>query len=97
MKTYTRLVFILKNILSSNQKIALDKNTKVMHMHSILAMDWQVARHLEIRVLDVAMQVDFTERKDARVVLEHKCFKICEISPKNLLHLCSRQQEVAVI
>ena len=28
------------------------------------------------------MQVGFTESKDARVVLEHKCFKICEISPQ---------------
>ena len=33
------------------------------------------------------MQVVFTESKDVRVimvrvVLEHKCFKICEISPQ---------------
>ena len=34
-------------------------------MPSILAMDWQVAKQLEIRVLDVAIQVGFTESKDA--------------------------------
>ena len=28
------------------------------------------------------MQFGFTESKDGRVVLEHKCFKICEISPQ---------------
>ena len=47
-------------------------------MPSILAIDWQVARHLEIRVQDVVMQAVFTESKDGRLVLEHKCFKICE-------------------
>ena len=51
-------------------------------MSSILAMDWQVARQLEIRVLDVVMQVGFTESKYVRVVLERKCFKICELSPE---------------
>ena len=51
-------------------------------MPSILAMDWRVARKLEISVLDVVMQVGFAESKGVRVVLEHKCFKICEISPQ---------------
>ena len=51
-------------------------------MPSILAMDWQVARELGIRVLDVVMQDGFTESKDARYVLEHKCFKICKIFPQ---------------
>ena len=69
---HIKLVFILKNSLSSNWKIALNINTKAVHMTSILAMDCQVARQLEIRVLDVIMQVCFTESKDARVVLEHK-------------------------
>ena len=46
-------------------------------------MDWQVARQLEIRVMDVIMQVGFTEIKDVRFVLGHnKCFTICEISPQ---------------
>ena len=76
-RKHIRLVFNLKNSLSSNQKIALAINTKAVYMPSILAMDWQVARQLEIRVLDVFMQVGFTESKDVRVVLEHKCFKIC--------------------
>ena len=52
-------------------------------MPSILVMDWQVDRQLEIRVLDVFMQVGFTESKYFRVVLEHKCFKIREISSQN--------------
>ena len=60
----------------------MKRNTKAMHMPSILAMDWQVARQLEIRVLDVVMQVGFTESKDVKVVFEHKCFKICENSPQ---------------
>ena len=47
-------------------------------MPSILAMDWHVTRQLESRVLDAVMQVGFTESKDGRVVLEHKCFKACE-------------------
>ena len=51
-----------------------------VHMPSILPMDWQVAWKLEIRVLDVVMQVGVTESKDARVVLQHKYFKICETS-----------------
>ena len=68
--------------LSRNRKIALDINTKAVHMPSIFAMDWQVARLLEIRILDVVMQVGFTGSKDARVVLEQKCFKICAISPQ---------------
>ena len=71
----TRLIFILKNTLLSNQKIAFNINTKTMHMPSILAMDWQVARQL-----DVVMQVGFTESKDVRFVLQHKCLMICEIS-----------------
>ena len=79
---HIKLLFILKNSLSSNQKIALNINTKAVHMPSILVMDWQVARQLEIRFLDVVMQVGFTESKDVRVVLEHKCFKIGEISPQ---------------
>ena len=45
-------------------------------------MDQQVAKLFEIRVRDVVMQVGFTESKDIRVVLEDKCFKICEISPQ---------------
>ena len=65
-RKYVRFVFICKNCLSSNQKIALNINT---NMPSIL-------------VLDVVMQVGFTESKDVRVVLEHKCFNICEISPQ---------------
>ena len=73
-KTHLRLVFILENSLSSNRKIILNINTKVVQMPNIIAMDWQVARQLEIRVLDAVMQVGFTESKDARVVLEHKCF-----------------------
>ena len=44
-------------------------------MPSILAINWQVARQLEIRVLDIVMQVGFTESKDVRVVLEQKCFE----------------------
>ena len=51
-------------------------------MPSILAIDWQVTGQLEIRVLGLVMQVGFTEIKDVRFVLEHKCFKICEISPQ---------------
>ena len=51
-------------------------------MPSILVMDWRVARQLKIRVLDVVMQVGFTESKDVQVILLHKCFKICEISPQ---------------
>ena len=51
-------------------------------MPSTLAVYWQVARQLEIRVMDVVMQVHFTESKDVGVVLEHKCFKICEIYPQ---------------
>ena len=47
-----------------------------------IAMDWQVARQLEIRVQDVVMQVGFTESKDVRSLLEHKYFKIYEISPQ---------------
>ena len=77
-----RLVCILKNSLASNRKIALNINTKAVHMPSILAIDWQVARQLEIRVLEVAMQVGFIESKDVRVVLEHKCSQICEIFPQ---------------
>ena len=46
-------------------------------MPSILVMDWKVARQL-----DVIMQVGFTESKDVRSNLEHKCFKICEMSPQ---------------
>ena len=49
-------------------------------MPSILVMDWQIARQLEIKVLDIVMQFGFTDSKDIRVVLEDKCFKICEIS-----------------
>ena len=44
---HIRLVFIFKNSHSSNRKIALNINTKVVYMPSILAMDWQVARQLE--------------------------------------------------
>ena len=40
-------------------------------MPSILAMDCQVAMQLEIRVVDVVMQVGFTERKEVRIVLEN--------------------------
>ena len=46
-------------------------------MPSVLAMDWQVARQLKIRVLGVVMKVGFTESKDVGFVLVHKCFKIC--------------------
>ena len=41
---HIRLIFILTNSLLSNQKIALNINTKAVHMSSILAMDWQVSR-----------------------------------------------------
>ena len=51
-------------------------------MPSILEMDWQVARQLKIRVLDIVMQVGFTVNQDVRIVHEHKCLKICEISPQ---------------
>ena len=51
-------------------------------MPSILAMYWQIAKQLEIRAVDVVMQGGFTECKDVRVVLAHKCIKICEISPQ---------------
>ena len=81
-RKHIRLVFILKNSHSSHWKIAVNINTKAVHMSSILAMDWQVARQLEIILLDVAMQVSFRESKDVMVVLEHKCFKIYEISPQ---------------
>ena len=64
------------------EKYKVEKCSRVkrkhVHMPSILAMDWQVARQLEIRVLDIVMQVGFTEG----FVLEHQCFKISEISPK---------------
>ena len=76
-RKHIRLVFILKNSLASNRKIVLNINTKAVYMPSILAMDWKVARQL-----DVFMQVGFTESKNVRSVLEHKCFKICEISPQ---------------
>ena len=52
-------------------------------MPSILVMMWQVPGQLKIRVLDVIMHVGFTESKDVRVVLEHKCFKIYEIFPQS--------------
>ena len=71
---HIRLAFILKNGLSSNRKIALNINTKAVHVPSILAMDWQVARQLEIRVLEVIIQVGFTESKYVMVLLEHKWF-----------------------
>ena len=45
-------------------------------------MDWQVARQLQFRALDVVMKVGFTESKDVWVVLQHKCFNICEIFPR---------------
>jgi hypothetical protein len=45
-------------------------------MPSILALDWQVARQLEIRVMGIIIQVGFTESKDVRFVLQHTCFKI---------------------
>ena len=67
-REHARLVFIVTNSLSSNWKIALNINTKVVHMPSNLAMDWQVARELKIRVLDAIMQVGFTESKNVRDV-----------------------------
>ena len=74
--------------------IALNINTKAVHKPSILTMDLQVARQLEIRVMYHVMQVGFTERKDARV--EHKCFKICEISPQTS-YIGAVDSKVAVI
>ena len=53
-----------------SRKIALNIYTKAVHMPSILVMDWQVARQLEIGVLDVVVQVGFAESKDVRVVLD---------------------------
>ena len=66
----------------SNWKIALGIHTETVHMPSVLAMDWQVARQLKIRVLGVVMKVGFTESKDVGFVLVHKCFKICEVTPQ---------------
>ena len=45
----------LENSPLRNRQIALNINTKAVQMPSILAMEWQVARQLEFRVLDVVM------------------------------------------
>jgi hypothetical protein len=81
-KTHKRLIFFLENRFTSNWKIALNIHTKAVHMPSILVMDWQVARQLEISVLDVVIEVGFTESKNVWLVFEHKCFKICEVTPQ---------------
>ena len=47
---HIRRIFILQNSFSSNRKIALNKNTKAVHMPSILAMVWHVARQFNLEV-----------------------------------------------